>query len=359
MVTGGKGRGAAANPPPRYAAWQRHPWDDGWGGGPEPPPPTELRPERARGAIARNDSPDLPFDRSVNPYAGCEHGCIYCYARPTHARHGLSPGLDFETRILYKAGLAEALRRELAAPGYRCAPVALGANTDPYQPVERRLGITRAVLEVLAAHHHPVMVTTKSALVERDLDLLAPMAGRGLAQVALSLATLDADLARRLEPRAASPRRRLQAMARLAAAGVPVGVLVAPVIPALTDHEIERVLAAAREAGAAFAGYVLLRLPGEVAALFEDWLARHRPAAARHVLSQLRACRGGGLTDGRFGARMTGQGERARLIGRRFELAARRLGYGAPPSLDCSRFRPPGGRQLALFEGGSAGGAGL
>jgi DNA repair photolyase len=258
--------------------------------------------------IVRNQSPDVPFTQSINPYRGCEHGCSYCFARPGHAYLGLSPGLDFETKIVWKPDAPEILRKELAAPGYRCAPIALGISTDGWQPVERRLGLSRRLLEVLAETRHPVSIVTKSALIERDADLLADMARDHLVQVMFSITTLDPLLARRLEPRAASPARRLAAMDALHRAGVPVGVLFAPLIPALNDHELERVLEAARAAGAESAGYVLLRLPLELKALFEDWLHSHFPDRATHVLSLLRQLRGGQLNDSRFGHRMRGQG---------------------------------------------------
>jgi DNA repair photolyase len=347
-----KGRGALDNPSGRFEAWRREAVDEG-GSGPEGvAPATELFPDAAKSVISRNDSPDLPFSQSINPYRGCEHGCIYCYARPTHAYLGLSPGLDFETKIAYKAAAAALLRAELARPGYACAPIALGTNTDCYQPAERRLHITRGIVELLAACRHPLTIVTKSALVERDLDLLAPMAAGGLVQVMFSLTTLDWELARRLEPRAAPPRRRLEAMARLAQAGVPVGVLAAPVIPALTDHELEAILAAAREAGASQAAYTLLRLPGEVKELFASWLAAHAPGRAAHVLSLVRQMRGGRLDDPAFGSRMKGEGLFAELIAQRFRAACRRLGLNDRElKLDCSRFRPPQGdaAQLELF----------
>ena len=346
-----KGRGACSNPAGRFEPWTVEPADDGWPGDePTPAPRTTVAIDRARTVIARNDSPDVPFDRSINPYRGCEHGCIYCYARPSHARLGLSPGLDFETRLYAKPDAPRLLHDELARPGYRCAPIALGANTDPYQPVERRLRITRGILEVLAECRHPVMVTTKSAAVERDLDLLADMARQGLAEVAISVSTLDHALARRLEPRATAPARRIEAIRRLSAAGVPVRVLCAPVIPALNDHELERVLEAAAGAGARSAAYVLLRLPGEVRGLFEEWLAAHYPDRARRVVGALRAARGGRLSDARFGRRMTGEGGYARLLARRFALAARRCGLDRElPPLDTTRFRPPGPFQPSLF----------
>ncbi len=349
-----KGRGAGENPAGRFDAWGREPEDDGWGAPPEEEVPlaTELFADAAKSVITHNDSPDLPFSQSINPYRGCEHGCIYCYARPSHAWLGLSPGLDFETKIAYKAEAAALLRGELARPGYVCAPIALGTNTDAYQPAERRLRITRGIVELLAACRHPLTIVTKSALVERDLDLLAGMAQENLVQVMFSLTTLDGELARSLEPRAARPRRRLEAMGRLAQAGVPVGVLAAPVIPALTDHELEAILAAAREAGADCAAYTLLRLPYEVKELFEAWLARHAPGRAAHVLSLVRQMRDGRLNDPRFVARMTGAGLFAELINQRFRVACRRLGLNERRlELDCSRFRPPREEngQLSLF----------
>jgi DNA repair photolyase len=319
----------------------------------EPPAlPTVVTRETAKSAITFNDSPDVPFDRSVNFARGCQHGCIYCYARPTHAYLGLSPGLDFETRIVVKDNLAEVLRAELARPGYRPAPLALGANTDPYMPLEREHRMTRRILEVLAECRHPVMITTKGSLVERDMDLLAPMAERNLVRVMISVATLDGDLARRLEPRATAPRRRIETLRRLAAAGIPCGVIVAPVIPALTDPDIERVLEAARAAGAGAASYVFLRLPLEISELFAEWLDAHYPERAGHVLSLVRQSRGGRDNDATFGRRMEGTGVFADMIRQRFVLAARRLGFPAEtPPLDCSLFRPPrtGPEQLDLF----------
>jgi DNA repair photolyase len=294
----------------------------------------------------------VPFDRSINPYRGCEHGCIYCFARPTHAYLGLSPGLDFETRIFSKPEAPELLRAELAKPGYRPAVIALGANTDPYQPVERELRITRRLLEVLLEHEHPASVVTKSHLVLRDLDLLVPMAQRGLASVFVSVTTLDADLARRMEPRAATPELRLDAIRRLAAAAVPVGVLASPMIPALNDAELEGILEAASSAGARTAGYILLRLPLELKELFAEWLQAHYPAKTSHVLNLLRETRGGALYRSGFGERMRGTGPYARLLEERFRLASRRHGLDAPlPPLDVTRFRPPrpAGAQLQLF----------
>ncbi len=356
-----KGRGAISNPDGRFEAQRRVAVDDGWGrqgdddgdgdeGGPGPA--TTLAPDASRSIIARNDSPDIPFDRSINPYRGCEHGCVYCYARPTHGWLGLSAGLDFETRIFFKPDAARLLRAELARPGYRPAPIAFGTNTDPYQPAERRLRITRALLELLAAHGHPLTIVTKSALVLRDADILGAMSRARLARVFVSLTTLDRGLARRLEPRASAPARRLEAIAGLAAAGVDVGVMTAPLIPALTDHELEPMLEAARAAGARGAGYTMLRLPHEVKDLFREWLEAHEPLKAARVLARVARMRGGALNDPRFGTRLVGEGEEAALVARRFRLACERLGLarGSPP-LDASGFRPPTGdpRQASLF----------
>jgi DNA repair photolyase len=309
--------------------------------------------DSSRTVIARNDSPDVPFRQSINPYRGCEHGCIYCYARPSHAFLGLSPGLDFESRLFAKYDAAALLDRELRLPGHVPDPIALGANTDPYQPVERRLRITRAVLEVLARFRHPFTIVTKSALVERDLDILAPLARENLCAVYVSVTTLDRALARALEPRAAAPQRRLQAIGALAEAGVPTGVMFAPVIPALNDHELEPVLAAAAAAGARAAGQVLLRLPRELQELFGQWLETHAPLRAAHVISLVRQTHGGRANDPRFGARMTGSGDYARILSGRFALACRRLGLNREPlKLDTGRFAlpPRSGDQLALFE---------
>jgi DNA repair photolyase len=353
------GRGAASNPDNRYAAHQREAFDDGWpadeSGG---PPRTQVGVDASRTVLTRNQSPDVPFDRSVNPYRGCEHGCVYCYARPTHAWLGLSPGLDFETRLFHKPDAATQLFRELARPDYAPDTIALGANTDPYQPIERRLGVTRSVLQVLHDCDHPVVVTTKSAMVLRDLDLLAPMAERRLAAVLISVTTLDLGLARRLEPRAAAPRRRLEVIRALAGSGVPVGVLVSPLIPGLTDADLETILALAADAGATRAGSLLLRLPLETAGLFESWLRARYPERADKVLSLVRQCRDGRLNDPRFGTRMSGTGPVADLLAQRFRLAARRLGLeagvegeGVGWRLDRSRFRRPAppGTQLDLF----------
>jgi DNA repair photolyase len=352
-----KGRGATFNPKVRFDSSELDPFDDGWGSlaaarAEAPPPPTEVRPDASRTVIVRNASPDIPFEQSINPYRGCEHGCIYCYARPSHAYLGLSPGLDFETKIYAKLDAAPLLERELAKPGYRCQPIALGSNTDPYQPQERRLGITRAILEVLSRCRHPVTIVTKSAAVTRDLDLLAPMAADGLAGVAVSITTLDPGLARTLEPRAAAPHRRLQALRMLNAAGVPTSVMAAPIIPGLNDHELEAVLEAAAAAGAAHSGYVLLRLPHELKELFTSWLEAHAPLRAQHVLTLIRQCRGGRLNDPSFGSRMRGQGAYAELIGQRFALAKRRFGLDrSRPPLRTDLFQPPivDRGQLRLF----------
>jgi len=355
-----KGRGAVTNPPVRYESRRTEAWDDGWGTLAEelanlPPLPTELIREKSKSALAWNESPDIGFDRSINPYRGCEHGCIYCYARPAHAYVGMSPGLDFETRLLFKPELPELLEKELSKPGYVARPVALGANTDPYQPVERTLGITRRVLEVLERFGHPVTIVTKSAGVLRDLDILKRLSERNLVHVCLSVTTLDLKLARIMEPRAASPLRRLEAVAALRQAGVPVGVLVAPVIPGLNDAEIERVLEMSARAGATRAGYVLLRLPLEIRGMFEAWLNQHHPDRAARVLALVRETRGGHLYDSRFGTRQTGTGPYAELIAQRFRVALRRFGLDGRgdmgKALDCSQFRSPetAPRQLELL----------
>ncbi|NIV75391.1 MAG: PA0069 family radical SAM protein, partial [Gammaproteobacteria bacterium] len=289
-----------------------------------------------------NRSPDVPFDQSINPYRGCEHGCIYCYARPTHAYLGLSPGLDFETRLFAKPEAARLLKKELARPGYRCRPLAMGTNTDPYQPVEKRWRITREVLEVLSDCHHPVSLVTKSSLIERDLDLLADLAARGLVEAYVSITTLDRRIARGMEPRAAAPQRRLRTLRTLSEAGVPTGALVAPVIPGLTDVELDAVLQESAEAGAQRAAYILLRLPLEVKELFQQWLEVHHPLKAKAVMSRVRETRGGRENDARFDHRMRGRGEYAAVIRKRFELACRRLGLNQSEiALDATRFQPP------------------
>ena len=351
-----KGRGAGINPEGRFEKIGREAFDDGWERIEEDLPPlqTHVTVERVKSIISRNDSPDVPFEQSINPYQGCEHGCVYCYARPSHAYRNLSPGIDFETRLFAKVNAAETLREELSRPGYRCKMISLGANTDPYQPVERKLRITRAILEVCAEFSQPVGIVTKSAMVERDIDLLAPMAEKRLASVYISCNNLDHDLARRLEPRCSAPARRLQAMRALSDAGIPVGVLVAPVIPFLTDQQIEPMLEAAWAHGARGAGYVLMRLPYEVKDIFREWLERHYPLKAKHVMSRVHQMRGGRDNDPQFGSRMSGQGELARLLEQRFEKACERLGFSAGnrlSSLDTTHFRaPPQVGQLSLFD---------
>ncbi len=356
MTRGGagsrKGRGAVTNRSGRFETLRVEPFDDGWEDEPLPPPRTTVQRDAARRVLSRNDSPDVPFEVSVNPYRGCEHGCIYCYARPTHAYLGLSPGLDFETRLFFKPDAARLLENELRAPGYRPAVIALGANTDPYQPVERTHEVTRRILEVLSACDHPATVVTKSNLVLRDLDILSAMARRNLVQVMVSVTTLDRGLARTMEPRAPTPARRLDAIRGLSEAGVPAGVLAAPMIPALNDPELEAILKAAADAGARSAGYVLVRLPLELKELFGEWLEAHRPLRARRVLNAIRDTRGGDLNSSDFGERMRGTGPYADMIAQRYRSACRRFGLderGA--SLDLSRFRPPkrAGDQLDLF----------
>ena len=343
-----KGRGAAGNPPGRFEKLERDREDDD---GVESHPQTVITLKQARSIIARNDSPDLPFAQSINPYQGCEHGCIYCYARPSHAYLGLSPGLDFETRIFAKENAAELLRGELSRPGYRCELISLGANTDPYQPIERKQRITRGILEVLWEFRHPVAIVSKGSLIERDLDLLEPMAAEGLVQVFISIGTLDGEIARTLEPRAAAPYRRVETLRRLAARGVPCGVLVAPVVPFLNDKDMEAVLAAAAGAGAATAGYTLLRLPWEVKDLFKSWLELHYPLKAAHIMARVRDMRGGRENDPEFGSRMKGEGTFADLLRNRFDVACKRLGLNAHQRhrLDASRFRQPAPRQRSLF----------
>ena len=348
-----RGRGAASNRTSRYEAFRRVAFDDGWSRSDAAPAPlrTTLTPDRSRTVISYNGSPDVPFDRSVNPYRGCEHGCIYCYARPTHAWLGLSPGLDFESRLFYKPDAALLLHKELGQPDYRCAPIALGGNTDPYQPVEKRLKLTREVLEVLDACSHPVTVATKSGMVERDIDVLAAMSERNLVAVYVSVTTMDRALARKMEPRAAAPHRRIETVRVLSAAGIPVTVLVAPVIPVLTDWELERILASAFAAGACSARYILLRLPRENKDLFQEWLRVHYPGEAAHITNRLRETQGGSDYDATFGRRMKGRGAYAEMLNQRFDLACRRLGFGEEMALDCSQFRAPSRRpgQLRLF----------
>ncbi|KQR77474.1 PA0069 family radical SAM protein [Rhizobium sp. Leaf341] len=345
-----RGRGASVNASGRFEPVTRSVEDDGWSSLEDLPPfKTEVQVEKPRTIISRNDSPDIPFDRSVNPYRGCEHGCIYCFARPTHAYMGLSAGIDFEARLFAKPDAAKLLERELAKPGYKVKPIAIGTNTDPYQPIEKEWRIMRQILEVLKAADHPVMIVTKSAMVLRDIDLLAPMAEKGLARVGLSVTTLDRKLARLLEPRASTPEKRLEAIRRLSEAGIPTSVLMAPVIPALNDHEIERVLDSAKAAGATEASYVLLRLPLEVSPLFRDWLLQHYPDRYRHVMSLVRSMRDGKDYDADFTKRMKGAGPYAWQIGRRFDLAAKRLELNTNRrALNCDIFVPPLGTGVQL-----------
>lgn len=344
-----KGRGAVSNAAGRYDLARAEEWD-GWDI-PEPRPNlrTQVTVEAPRSVISYNRSPDLPFDRSVNPYRGCEHGCVYCFARPSHAYLGLSPGLDFETRLIARPTAAQVLRRELAARSYRVAPMALGTNTDPYQPIEKKWQVTREVLKVLQDFRHPVAIVTKGALVERDLDILAPMAEQGLVRVGVSLTTLDAGLSRAMEPRAPGPERRLEVMRRLTGAGVPVRVMASPLVPGLTDHELEAMLEAARDAGAQAASWIMLRLPREVSALWQEWLAEHVPGRAGRVMARLREMHGGQDYDARWGRRMRGEGHYAAMVAQRFAKATRRLGLERDsPPLRCDLFAVPGA-QMSLF----------
>jgi len=322
-----RGRSAGINPSGRFEPTSRHVFDDGWNSLEELPPfKTEVQVEKPRTIITRNESPDISFDRSINPYRGCEHGCVYCFARPTHAFMGLSPGLDFESKLFAKPDAARMLERELSKPGYQPRTIAIGTNTDPYQPIEKQYRIMREILEVLEARGHPVGIVTKSALVTRDIDILSRMAERGLAKVALSVTTMDRMLARTMEPRASTPTKRLEAIRQITDAGIPASVMVAPIIPGLNDPEMERILDSARAAGAREAGYVILRLPLEVAPIFKDWLLRHYPDRYRHVMSLIRSMRDGKDYDSEWGKRMKGAGPYAWQIGRRFEIAAKRLG---------------------------------
>ncbi len=348
-----RGRGAQTNISGRYETELREAFDDEWGSLEElPVMRTEVQVERARKIITRNQSPDISFDRSINPYRGCEHGCSYCFARPTHANMGLSPGLDFESKLFAKPDAARLLEKELSAPGYEPRTIAIGTNTDPYQPIEREWRIMRGILEVLSAAGHPVGIVTKSALVTRDIDILASMAERGLAKVALSLTTLDRKLARAMEPRAATPPKRLETMQKLSAAGIPVTVMTAPIIPALNDMELERLLEAGHAAGAREAGYVLLRLPLEVSPIFREWLKTSYPDRYEHVMSVMKSMRGGKDYDSEWGDRQRGKGPYAWMIGRRFEMAAKRLGLNMERRrLRADLFTPPVpvGGQMKLF----------
>jgi len=348
-----RGRGTLSNASGRYEPLARLTFDDGWQGLEDLPPfKTTVIIDSTRKIITHNDSPDISFDRSINPYRGCEHGCVYCYARPSHAYLGLSPGLDFESKLLMKPNAPELLERELSAPGYEPKIIAIGSNTDPYQPIERRYQIMRRILEVLERAGHPVGIVTKSALVLRDLDILARMAKRDLLKVAISVTTLDGKLARVMEPRATTPQRRLEALRQLVAAGVPTSTLVAPVIPAINDAEIERILEAVAETGVRHAGYVLLRLPLELRELFREWLTEHFPDRVSHVFKLIRDMRGGKDNDSTFGRRMTGSGPVAWMIGRRFEVACERLGFNLTSfKTTTAHFKPPRpcSQQLNLF----------
>jgi DNA repair photolyase len=345
-----RGRGAGINMSGRFEPRSRETFDDGWESVEDLPPfKTEVQVEKPRTVITRNESPDISFDRSINPYRGCEHGCIYCFARPTHAYMGLSAGLDFEAKLFAKPDAPRLLERELARQDYKVRPIAIGTNTDPYQPIEKEWRIMRQILEVLRDANHPVMIVTKSAMVTRDIDILAPMAEKGLVRVGISVTTLDRKLARTMEPRASTPSKRLEAIRMLAEAGIPAGVLVSPIIPALNDHEIERVLEGARTAGATEASYVLLRLPLEVSPLFRDWLLRNYPDRYRHVMSLIRSMRGGKDYDAEFGKRMKGAGPYAWQIGRRFDLAVKRLGFNPTRrQLRDDLFVPPLGTGVQL-----------
>jgi len=354
MIRPEKGRGAVSNRAGRFARQTVGHVDEAWADELEALPDlaTVVRADAAKSIISRNQSPDVPFEQSINPYRGCEHGCVYCFSRPTHSYLDLSPGLDFETRLYYKQNAVELLEAELRKPGYVCKPITIGANTDPYQPIERAHRITRQLLEIMLEYRHPVSLITKGALIERDLDLLAELARLDLVSVHVSVTSLDEELKRRLEPRAASANARLRSIERLAAVGVPVGALVAPVIPALTDHELESIVEHVAAAGARSAGYVLLRLPHEVAGLFTEWLETHYPARAGHVMSLVRQSRGGRDYDSAWGRRMRGTGQFAELIDKRFELACRRNGLDRDKRrLRTDLFRPPerSGDQLGLF----------
>lgn len=347
------GRAAGSNHVGRFEAHSREAVSDGWDRDDVLPVlRTQTTIEVPRKVITYNTSPDLPFDRSINPYRGCEHGCVYCFARPSHAYLGLSPGLDFETRLIARPDAAEVLRKELAARKYRPAPIAIGTNTDPYQPIEKTHGIMRRCLEVLSDCNHPVAIVTKGSLIERDIDILADMARRGLVRVGISVTTLDAKLSRLMEPRAPAPARRLVMIRRLAAAGVPVRVMASPVIPALTDPELEAILQSGKEAGARHASWIMLRLPREVSPLVQDWLAEHYPDRAERIMNRLREMHGGKEYDARWHRRMRGEGPYAEVIAQRFKLAAKRLGLsGQAPPMRCDLFRPPvlPGAQLNLL----------
>ncbi|OJU09247.1 MAG: radical SAM protein [Caulobacterales bacterium 68-7] len=349
------GRGARSNVSSRYDSQQRESFDDGWKPEDVDPPKltTTVSPMKSKTVIARNDSPDIGFDKSINPYRGCEHGCIYCYARPAHAYLGLSPGLDFESRLYFKPEAGLLLEKELSNPRYKPSTIHIGGDTDPYQPVERTLRVTRAVIEALSRFRHPFSIITKSALITRDIDLMGPMAAEGLAHASVSITSLDRRLARSMEPRAATPERRLDAVRRLAAAGIPTNVMFAPIIPGLNDHEMEGVLQRAAEAGAMSAHYVLLRLPLEIKDLFGEWLETDHPDRARRVMSLVRQTRGGAAYQSEFGKRMRGDGPVADLIAERFRKARKRFGLDRPsPPYDLTKFRvpPKAGDQMGLFD---------
>lgn len=347
-----KGRGATINPAGRFEPISRHIFDDGWQTLDELPPfKTEVQRESVKTIITRNTSPDISFDRSINPYRGCEHGCVYCYARPSHSYMGLSSGLDFETKLFAKAGAAAVLEDELSKKNYKPKTIALGTNTDPYQPIEKEWRVTREILEVLERANHPVGIVTKSSLITRDIDILSRMAEKNLVKVAISVTTLDRRLARAMEPRASTPSLRLKTISDLTQAGIPTSVLVAPIIPALNEHEMERILDSSRGAGAVGAGFVLLRLPFEVSPIFREWLLKHYPDKYRHVMSILRSMRGGKDYDAKWNQRMSGQGPYAIQIGRRFEIAAKRLGFNQKRlPLNTDLFKSPKeDAQLALF----------
>ncbi|MFD1123729.1 PA0069 family radical SAM protein [Methylophilus flavus] len=354
-----KGRAASSNQVSRFDPYSREALDDGWGSLDEEAPPlrTEVSLDASKSVINYIQSPDLPFDRTLNPYRGCEHGCIYCYARPTHAYLGMSPGLDFESRLLMKADAVGLLKKELAHPKYQCAPIALGMNTDSYQPIEREYQLTRKIIQVLSEANHPFSLVTKSSLVERDIDLIAPMAAKGLASIYLSITTLDRQVARRLEPRAAAPERRFETLRKLSDAGIPTGVMVAPVIPALTDCDMEHILEKAHQAGARKAGYVFLRLPLELTDLFQDWLQQYFPLKASHVMSLVKQSRGGKTYQSEFGKRMRGEGIFADLLANRFKLSCNKLGMsGERTGFRKDLFvvpdfwrQKPASSQLALF----------
>lgn len=346
-----KGRGSSSWVKGRFETTETIGEDDGWGSVYEDLEShgkllTSVTEEVARSIVSRNDSPDIGFSQSVNPFRGCEHGCVYCFARPTHAYLNLSPGLDFESKLFAKTNAAELLRKELSKKSYKCTPIALGINTDAYQPIERRLGITRSCLEVLSEFKHPVTILTKSASVERDIDLLVQLSEHKLVAVGFSITTLDNRLASRLEPRASAPHSKLRAMRRLSDAGVPVGVSVAPIIPMITDSEIERILEASREHGAEFASYVLLRLPHELSSIWREWLDLHYPQRSAHVMSLVQQMRGGKDYESGWGTRMSGTGVFAKLVATRFRAAHRRLGYSGYPALRLDAFSPPKERPL-------------